>query len=381
MTIRVANVVMESRFGGPQNRILQVAQGLRRVGVETTVVMSAANSTHYCRQLAKAQVPHRRVRVHPLGRSLPRILSWFLQMAPDIFALAKTLRRTRADLVHCNGVWNPKPILAATLARKKIVLHLNDTVTGSLPGLLLRSVGPLCDGFACAGRRVLAVTDIDKLFPQKIIHILDAPVDVARFDPAAVEAHPLLSSWSRPRIVAIANVNPAKGLLILAKAAKIIFKQNPNATVHVVGSVFRSQEEYFAQVREMISLGDPSRFVFHGRSSNINAVLKAADIYICSSTTEASPMSVWEAMAMAKPVVSTAVGDVPRYIEDGVNGFVVPVGDVNRLADRVLHLIRDPALRDRFGVAARKTAVEKLDVQQCVLKHKALYEAVLATSH
>ena len=53
---------------------------------------------------------------------------------------------------------------------------------------------------------------------------------------------------------------------------------------------------------------------------------------------------------MSKPIVSTDVGDVPLYVHNRENGYVVPVGDSAQLADRVLQLLREPSLRTKFGI-------------------------------
>lgn len=60
---------------------------------------------------------------------------------------------------------------------------------------------------------------------------------------------------------------------------------------------------------------------------------------------------------MARPIVSTDVGDVGRHIQDGESGFVVPVGDVEQMADRLRRLALEPDRRETMGLASRETAV------------------------
>jgi glycosyltransferase involved in cell wall biosynthesis len=102
------------------------------------------------------------------------------------------------------------------------------------------------------------------------------------------------------------------------------------------------------------------------------------DVYVCSSLAESSPVAVWEAMAMARPVVSTDVGDVPRHIADGENGYVVPVGDHAALAARALRLIEDPALARRLGANARAEVLACFTPARIAEKTLALYRRALA---
>jgi glycosyltransferase involved in cell wall biosynthesis len=110
---------------------------------------------------------------------------------------------------------------------------------------------------------------------------------------------------------------------------------------------------------------------------NVQSFLAGADIFVCSSITEAGPMTVWEAMSMGKAVVTTDVGSVRQYIEDGISGYIVPVGDTKALINKVQDLILSPELAKRMGMVAREVAKEKLDVLPAAQKYADFYKQVL----
>ena len=83
---------------------------------------------------------------------------------------------------------------------------------------------------------------------------------------------------------------------------------------------------------------------------------------------------------MANPIVSTDVGDVSLYIHDEENGFVVPVGDVDRLTNRVLRLVNDETMCRRFGNNSRKIAQQNLDISNCGEQQLQAYKKIY-TSH
>lgn len=85
-------------------------------------------------------------------------------------------------------------------------------------------------------------------------------------------------------------------------------------------------------------------------------IMDGADLFVLPSHSEGLPIAMLEAMAAGLPVVATPVGGIPDAIEEGVNGFLVPVGDSVTLADRLERLIRDPELRRRMGAANREKA-------------------------
>ena len=88
------------------------------------------------------------------------------------------------------------------------------------------------------------------------------------------------------------------------------------------------------------------------------ALLAAMDVFVLPSRQENMPQVLLEAMAMARPVVSTATIGVREVLEDTHSGFVVPKRDVEALADRVRRLAGDTRLRETMGERARARILE-----------------------
>ena len=373
--IRVANVLIEGRFAGPQNRVLQAAVGLRKRGIETIVVTSKIDSTEFCHRLLAAEVPHVTLDLHRLTFQKSHLLAWFVFFIPELLSLTRTLHRENVDIVHCNGVWQVKSVVAGWLAGKAVVLHLNDTISSPLSRAFFALMRPFCSAFAFASVRGRTVYQLPDSAQTEII---DAPVETLRFDPATVRADREIANAPGVKVLTVGVTSPVKGLEFLAEAAKVLIDNGNDVSFHVVGDLLESQQRYVDRLHAMTGSLPDGRFTFHGATSRVREAYKAADIYVCSSVTEASPMAVWEAMAMGKAIVSTDVGDVARFIEDKVSGFIVPPGDANALAERIRELSVTPELRQAFGQKAREIAVSLLDVTSCVSKHEHLYRQMLA---
>ncbi len=102
---------------------------------------------------------------------------------------------------------------------------------------------------------------------------------------------------------------------------------------------------------------------------------RSIDTMLVTSTHEAHPLVVYEAMSTGLPVVTTNVGDVDRYIINGVNGFILPVNaSVERFIEVLNWLRNDPALRARIGEAARMTVIEKLSWSEIVKQYTPILE-------
>lgn len=118
-----------------------------------------------------------------------------------------------------------------------------------------------------------------------------------------------------------------------------------------------------------------------GTRKDVPDLLAAADVFLLSSISEGIPLTVIEAMAARRPVVSTAVGGLPEIIEHGVTGFLSPARDVISLSDSLVSLFRDRQLRERMVELASRRAVEKFSLGSMLDRYRDVYRQVIGRRH
>jgi trehalose synthase len=120
--------------------------------------------------------------------------------------------------------------------------------------------------------------------------------------------------------------------------------------------------EIFSRIRshcgELLKNGDVL-FVMGNNDYLVNAVQRFSNVMIQKSTKEGFCLCVTEALWKGKPVVASRVGGIPLQITDGKNGFLMDPHDYDGFADRIVSLLKDPALATRMGEAARETVRDK----------------------
>ena len=89
-------------------------------------------------------------------------------------------------------------------------------------------------------------------------------------------------------------------------------------------------------------------------------------------------MSVLEAMARGIPTVATPVGGIPQVIEDGANGFLVKVDDIETLSRKLTTLLENPALRETVGMASRETILRFFSVARSINEMIEVYRSCLS---
>lgn len=120
-------------------------------------------------------------------------------------------------------------------------------------------------------------------------------------------------------------------------------------------------------------LGLEDDVVYTGSIRDVETVLPELDVFLLPSEMESFGLAALEAMACGVPVVVSDVGGLPEVIKDGVEGFVLPMGDVEAMSAATLRLLRDEGLRRRMATAARRRAAGEFDVEVIVSRYEELY--------
>jgi len=124
-------------------------------------------------------------------------------------------------------------------------------------------------------------------------------------------------------------------------------------------------------------LGIGDKVAFCGWKEEMADIYADLDIVALTSLNEGTPVALIEALASGRPVVSTDVGGVKDVVEDGVNGYLVALGDSSDFAKRLLELAKDPERRAAFGRNGRQGVLRSYSKERLVRDMKALYEEAL----
>jgi glycosyltransferase involved in cell wall biosynthesis len=127
--------------------------------------------------------------------------------------------------------------------------------------------------------------------------------------------------------------------------------------------------------RRATAPGLEGRVDLAGRVADPGPLLAGADLFALTSAAENCPLALLEAMAAGLPVVATAVGGVPEVVRDGVDGLLVPTGDLRALRTALALLAEDEDLRRRMGASARDRILSRYTLDHCLDGLTASYHA------
>jgi L-malate glycosyltransferase len=174
-------------------------------------------------------------------------------------------------------------------------------------------------------------------------------------------------------LIHLSNFRPVKRVTDCVQIFARVSKEVPAHLMLVGDGPDRSQAEMLA-----FSLGIRDRVHFLGKQDSVTELLPLADLMLMPSELESFGLAALEAMACRVPAIATRVGGVPELVEDGVNGSLFPVGDIDNMARRTIELLQNPEKLDAMGAAARQTAQDHFCASRIIPLYENYYEQVLA---
>ena len=403
--------------GGAERQALLQGSSLRKRGYETTIITFHHDSTWPSRELI-AGVPVMRVAGMLLGGrgKLPRLLQKLLYLMAMV-AMSWTLWHYRRcyDVLHVYGltlVTLPTALVCRLTGKPMVIgvrcIHLGKSEKFS--GNLSLIAGPI-DATAAwlqVHERIRLAGDLEDLerlgkpavrFIRSLLqriqavvvllssqmknylaaHDFDLPnvrfipngVDTARFTPV----HRSTARDERMQVViCVARLCYQKGIDVLLQAWSLVHEQAPQARLIIVGTgPLQNQLEYMAK-----ALGIAESVEFAGLQSDVVAQLHRGSLAVHPSRWEGMANALLEAMACGLPCVATRVSGSEDIIQHGVSGLLVEPEDYQGMAQALLTLLRDQALAQMYGQAARATIEERFSLEHITEMYVELYQSIAA---
>jgi glycosyltransferase involved in cell wall biosynthesis len=313
-------------------------------------------------------------------RGEPKLCLKSLALVPKALSMAEHARREKVHHVHAEFAGHPATI--AWLMHRfggpaySVSCRAHDIFRTQ--SLLDRKLGE--------ARAVRTVSGFGRAFlrervagmADKPIHVIHSSVDIARLTPAdTVAASPF-------RILFVGALEAKKGVQHLLAALALTGEALGEWECELAGDgPLRASLEQ--QARE---LGLAARVRFHGALDfeAVSAAYRRASVCVAPSVIgpggrqEGIPNVMIEALAYAKPAISTPISGIPELIEDGVSGLLVPPEDATALAEALLRVRREPDFARALGLAGRKAVEEGFNLSRNAARQMALFAGEVAVA-
>lgn len=373
--LKIICFLFDPNIGGPTIRARAVYEKMTEQGYDVRIAFPKGEGSAK-EYFAETNIPtdHLSIAKPTTPRKLLSFLHYLLTAPINVYRVVVYLKHQKPDIVHVNGAFDIVPALGGFLADVPVVWHLNDTVFGRgfsrFLGVIVRRVASVV---------VIAATRVGEHYNVMSVspHVVFAPVDINRFVPAARDDSNLFL------LTMIGNWNWIKGQDRFVEVIRRLKERKVPVEAMIVGKFLESQKEYWNPIVARIAeLNLEEVISTPGFKSDMVDVLKNSKLFILASHSEASPISLLEAMAMGVPAVSFDVGGVQEMLGDGPEsaGIVVPEGDIGAMVSAIEFVLADPAVYQRMSEAGQKRARDHFSLESCVERHKAAYTAAISNT-
>lgn len=215
-----------------------------------------------------------------------------------------------------------------------------------------------------------------RLVPADRMAVIKNGIDSGEFVQRASAKDGEASPWDEFKIApaqtvigTVARLHRQKGIPVLMRAAREIFRVFPEAKVVVVGG--GPQEDRLKMLRRRWRL--EGGVLFAGEQTDVPRLLARFDVFVLPSLWEGLPYSLLEAAALSKPVVATSVDGVRELIRDGQTGLLVPPKDPEALSRAVVRLLENKGAAVELGERLHREIAPRFTLTQMVARTQALY--------
>ena len=369
--ISVVLVIDDLEYGGAQRQVIELANNMDRDRFDVHVC-TLSNYVPLGRQLINAE------------RRLHTVVKKNKVDFTVVPRLARLLKSLNADIVH-SYLFSADIAsrLAGRLAGTELIIGSNRCANTSPKkrNILAYRMTRRCVDLIIANSDAGAQFDC-KMYgqPASDYRVVYNGVDTERFRPQnRSEIRNKLGIPSEKHVIGVfASFKPQKNHSMLLKAFKKVLGSFPDTQLLLVGDQLygnmNGTGEYHTRIENLIDeLGMRQRCMFMGNRDDVELIYPACDITALSSLYEGTPNVLLESMACGIPVVATNVCDNSYIVKDGETGFLVGVGDVEGMADRIQVLLGNDSLLQEMGQKANDWVLEEFSIRQLVKQTETVY--------
>jgi L-malate glycosyltransferase len=319
-----------------------------------------------------------------------QLIRYVSSIGRTITGLRRTLLSLRPDLIQANTI---RAGIAATLAtmgtRIPVIWHSHDILPAHP---VTRGVRWLAHStrrnrlVACSQAAANCLRPADTRDKDRGVTVILNGIETERYrrnDETRQRMRDQLGFGPDTVVIGIVGqITKRKGQLGLIQAFAHVRNAVPGAVLVIVGEpLFNKDHDYLKLSHDEVArLGLQPSVHFLGHRSDAPNVMQALDMVVVNSEVEPFALVLVEAMAMEKAVVATASGGTTELIDPGVNGDIVPVGDIPALAKAMIWLANQPNVRAEYGERGSRYVHTALTTERYIGKWCALYNKIAAES-
>ncbi len=347
MSIKILHTESSPGWGGQENRILKEALGVKKLGASVYILCQPESILS-----KKAKQANIEVFTFPMRKSYD---------IKAIYYTMKLIKKLDIDIINTHsGKDSYIAGIAGKLSKKHPLIvrtrHLALPITSTFSYKYISDIVVTTSEYV---KQYL----IHKGIPEKKVFAIPTGIDLSIFNPKEVKGNlknELGLNNDIPLVGTVAVLRKKKGHHILIEAIPHVLKRIPETVFVFVGD--GPQRKNIEEKIKEYKL--TKNVILLGHRDDVPQILKSIDLFVLPTLQEALGGAIIEAMAMEKAVIGSDVDGVREVIDDGINGYLVPLEDSVALAERIIELLTNRQKAEDFGIQGRKKVASKYTIEK-----------------
>lgn len=367
--IHILHVVLTLDIGGLESLVMAMSKCVDKERFKVSVLCLQCFDPQYEKELEQEDIPVF------LVRKEGKLDFGF------IFRIRRLLKEQKVDVLHAHSGCFFNAALASLFSGVAGVIYTAHgmPVEHGIKASLENAIA------ACLTTKLVAVSEEIKIhlescypFARRKIELIINGVDTEKFRPVSDEgdAASIRKQHGIPLnalvVGSVGRLEPVKNYQMLVRSFALA-NHNAQKPLHLV--FIGDGGEQNALVNLSRELGMEGNVSFLGMQYNLHLLIPMLDIFVLSSLSEGTSISLLESQSAAIPAVVTNVGGNNKIIEDGYNGFLCEVNDIDAMASEIEFMAKDDALRHRMGRNSRHVVQEKFSLKHMMDLYEKHYVA------
>jgi glycosyltransferase involved in cell wall biosynthesis len=241
----------------------------------------------------------------------------------------------------------------------------------------------MADRYVSKSEVITEIFERSEIPMNKVVQI-PYSVDINLYKPISAERKTELRKktgiWAEGRIILfVGGINVRKGVHILLDAFISLEKKYPDLKLVIAGPTYKYDKKYVQDIKDKIKNLNLSEKIIltEDNISNVNEYMQCSDIFILPSRQEGFPISILEAMSSGLIVIGSDIPEIARaQIKDGIDGFVFPSGDTNKLEEVLEKVLKDDCGNEKIAAEARNKVIRNWSTEIVDRSYKELYSSI-----
>jgi len=300
--------------------------------------------------------------------------------------IKRLIKRINPEILHAHYLFGYgfygalcgfKPFIVTAWGSDVLFLPSEGLIKRFIKRYMLKYVIGKADLITCDAKHVKEAMIRLGAAPEKI-NLIRFGVDTRRFSPGekSEKLRAELGVHNSPAVISLRSLEPIYDVESLIKSVPLVLKEIPESKILIAGK--GSEEKRLMELAKSLGVSGNVKFIGFIQNEQIPQYLNTVDIYVSTSLSDAGiAASTAEAMACELPAIVTDVADNKNWVEDGLNGFVVPVKDPKSLAEKIIYLLQNEDIRKKFGNLNTKIIEKRNNYYREMQKMEGIYKNLI----